>query len=147
VHHLSLIPQPRLSAFDESIAFLSTPFKRLGISGWTRTSCSAGGVGQIKQIGESTDGFITIDVWIMNISVSGNHGSTVGTTTSVNNKRHIRLEVEPDTEPHAYFRKVPFHEGDTIFFQGPTLIDRDGDGFYEVHPSAICPAPPRYHVA
>jgi hypothetical protein len=137
VHHLSMTSQPRLSAFDEFIAFLSTPFKRLGISGWTKTSCSAGGVGQIKQIGLSTDGFITIDVWITNISVSCNHGTTVGTTTSVNNKRYIRLEVEPDTEPHEYFRRTPFKESETIFFQGPILIDRDGDGFYEVHPSRI----------
>jgi len=137
IQHLSLHPQPRLSGFDEFIAFLSTPFKRLGISGWTKTSCSAGGFGQIRQIGKSTDGFITLDVWIANIAVACNHGAEVGTTTSVNNKRFIRLEVEPGTEAHAYFERFAFKEGEIIYFQGPILIDRDGDGFYEVHPSRI----------
>jgi hypothetical protein len=38
-------------------------------------------------------------------------------------------------------------EGEVIYFQGPILIDRDEDGFYEVHPtrvwrSAVRPASP-----
>jgi hypothetical protein len=34
--HFSRNPESRLSWFEEFIAFLSTPLKRLGISGWTK---------------------------------------------------------------------------------------------------------------
>ena len=137
LQHFSRKAQDRLTAFEEAVAFLSTPFKRLGFSGWTKTSCSAGGVGTIKQIGFSTDGFITVDVWITNIAVACNHGNRVGTVKSLNNGRYIRLEVEPGTLAHSQFRSAPFREGQMIFFQGPILIDRDGDGFYEIHPTRI----------
>lgn len=46
LQNLSAQPQGELSLFDEDIAFFTTPFKRLGAFGWTRTGCSAGGKGQ-----------------------------------------------------------------------------------------------------
>jgi hypothetical protein len=135
--HLSRDPQDRLTSLDEAVAFLSTPFKRLGISGWTKTSCSAGGLGKIKQIGKSTDHFITVDVWIVTIAIACNHGKNVGTAKRLNPNRYIRLEIEPNTPAHATFERSDLTEGDSIYFKGPILIDRDGEGFYEVHPTRI----------
>ena len=42
---LSPEPQPPLSWFDQVIAFLTTPFKYLGIHGWQETGCVAEGRG------------------------------------------------------------------------------------------------------
>ncbi|HEY6146060.1 MAG TPA: hypothetical protein VIZ69_00120, partial [Thermoanaerobaculia bacterium] len=42
---LSRDPQPALSWFDRVVAFLTTPFKRLGISGWKETGCAGAGRG------------------------------------------------------------------------------------------------------
>ena len=55
---LRMIPNNELSGFDESVAFLTTPFKILGISGWLGTGlpniCAIGKV--IREPGRSTDG-------------------------------------------------------------------------------------------
>ena len=42
---LSREPQPALSWFSRTVAFLTTPFKFLGISGWKETGCSAQATG------------------------------------------------------------------------------------------------------
>jgi hypothetical protein len=58
VRHLSTKPNDALTDFDEQIAFLSTPFKRLGIQGWTQTGCSASGYGKpVREAQWSTDQF------------------------------------------------------------------------------------------
>jgi hypothetical protein len=45
VRHLSTKPNDALKDFDEWIAFLSTPFKRLGIQGWTQTGAARADTG------------------------------------------------------------------------------------------------------
>jgi hypothetical protein len=136
--HLSENPQSALNGFDEAIAWLTTPFKRLGISGWTQTGCSAGGLGQVvKQDGvvhsfHSTDGFYTIDVAIVTLALT-NGADTVKRLTP---GRFIRLEVEPGTRAHAFCDAHAMSAGDLLAFQGVVLIDRDGP-FYEIHPSDL----------
>jgi hypothetical protein len=133
IQHLSTSEQHRLNCFDEVVAFFSTPFKRLGISGWTKTGCSAGGRGSpVRDAQHSTDGFYTIDVKLITLAVA----SWKQTAILPRPGHFLRLEVEPGTPAHhTCFHRLP-KAGDTILFQGVVLIDRDGP-FYEVHPSKL----------
>ena len=99
LQNLSAQPQGGLSLFDEDIAFFTTPFKRLGAFGWTRTGCSAGGKGnQSAQRSIPTDGFWTIDVKIITLAVTSNHGTgqLIRPTSA-----YLRLEVEPGNTAHT----------------------------------------------
>jgi hypothetical protein len=136
VQHLSVDPQSRLNGFDEWIAFFSTPFKRLGISGWTRTGCSASGYGKpVRDTAWSTDGFFTIDVEVLSIAVAS-HTDTATYLESGAGRRYLRLEVEPGTTAHSTCERDRPQSGEVIGFKGEVLIDRDGP-FYEVHPTNV----------
>jgi len=124
---LSREPQPRLSCFDRWIAFLTTPFKRLGISGWKETGCDADATGRpVRDAQHSTDGFWTIDVRLDSF--------TIGPAAQDPSRANcIRVEVEPDTQAHAVCAKTPILEGALLSFGGAVVIDMDGP-FLEVHP-------------
>jgi hypothetical protein len=124
---LSREPQARLSCFDRWIAFLTTPFKRLGISGWKETGCDADATGRpVRDAQHSTDGFWTIDVRLDSFAI----GSAAQDPSHAN---HIRVEVEPDTRAHAVCARTPILEGTLLSFGGAVVIDTDGP-FLEVHP-------------
>src|SRR5262249_53517151 len=92
---LSLEPQKALSWFDRALAFLTTPFKFLGISGWKETGCDAGASGgPVRDAQHSTDGFWTIDVALASFSIGGSSPEPAP-------PRFIRVEVEPDTAAHT----------------------------------------------
>jgi len=134
LQNLSAQPQGELSLFDEEIAFFTTPFKRLGAFGWTRTGCSAGGKGQpVRPAQHSTDGFWTIDVKVLTLAVSSNHGTgqLIRPTSA-----YLRLEVEPGNIAHDVCAHRHPQPSDKVCFQGEVLIDRDGP-FYEVHPTKL----------
>lgn len=134
VQHLSTKEQKALNWFDEDIAFFTTPFKRLGISGWTHTGCSAGGKGRpVRPAQHSTDGFWTIDVEVISLAVASNHGTAqVIRPTGA----YLRLEVEPGNSAHDVCAHRHPQHSDIVCFQGEVLIDRDGP-FYEVHPTKL----------
>lgn len=135
VQHLSTDPQGRLNGFDEFVAFLSTPFKRLGISGWTRTGCSASGYGKpVRNAAHSTDGFFTIDVELLSLRVVSH--SDGAEYLHSGQKRYLRLEVEPGTRAHGTCERDRPQAGQILGFKGEVLIDRDGP-FYEVHPTNV----------
>src|ERR1700719_3376921 len=88
---LSLSPQKPLSWFDRFVAFLTTPFKFLGISGWKETGCDARAAGRpVRDAQHSTDGFWTIDIALASFAIGG---SAADPTL----RRFVRVEVEPQT--------------------------------------------------
>jgi len=124
---LSPQPQAALSWFDRFIAFVTTPFKRIGISGWQETGCVGNGSGApVRDAQHSTDGFWTIDVALSDFSVAGvpADGSSV---------RYLRLEIEPDTAGHEVCATTPPKRGTLLGFGGAIVIDTDAD-FLEIHP-------------
>lgn len=123
---LSHQPQKRLSALDRFVAFATTLFKRLGISGWTETQCQAEAIGVlVRNAQHSSDGFWTIDIQLKRLSVEGSLLNV--------EQRFIRIEVERGTEAHATCSRHHGKSEEQIQVGGPILIDRDGP-FLEIHP-------------
>ena len=122
---LSTKPQDKLGWFATHFAFFTTPFKRLGISGWKETGCTAVALGiPVRDAQHSTDGFWTIDFKLQSFDV--------GEMTAGPDK-FVRVEVEPNTEAHRACEGTMVTAGMTVRFGGPVVIDEDGP-FLEVHP-------------
>jgi hypothetical protein len=123
---LSDRPQPALGWFSEFVAWLTTPFKRHGVSGWIETGCTARATGVAVRDGQhSTDGFWTIDLQLTSFAIGD--ATAAGT-------HFIRIEVEPNRKAHDVCAARPPQRGDRIALSGPVLIDTDGDSFLEIHP-------------
>jgi hypothetical protein len=126
---LSRRPQPALSWPSRFIGFLTTPFKRMGISGWTKTHCHATATGTlVRNAQHSTDGFWTIDVELEQLVVEG---EALNVT-----ERYIRIEVERGTSAHKICAQTKLLKGERIQVEGPVMIDRDGP-FLEIHPTEL----------
>ncbi len=124
---LSRRPQPALSWFGRFIAFLTTPFKFLGVSGWEETGCDASGRGRpTRDAQHSTDGFWTIDIELESLAI-GQKPADFSTP------RYLRLEVEPETVAHDVCAANEIGPATDIAFGGAVVIDTDGP-FLEVHP-------------
>lgn len=112
----------KLCWFDRWVGFLTTPFKRRGIYGWTEYglwACAAGGV---EQVADSTDGLRTVDLRIASFTVNGQQPArAVG--------RYIRFEIFPGIRLER--SELP-HCGDAVRFCGKLMWD--GDGWLEIHP-------------
>jgi hypothetical protein len=122
---LSREPLGALGLFSRFIAYLTTPFKRIGISGWKETGCAGEGSGRpVRDAQHSTDGFYTIDVALETLMVGGK-AAPAG--------RYLRLEVEPGTRAHEVCAKAPAKHGTLVTFGGALVIDTDGP-FLEIHP-------------
>jgi hypothetical protein len=127
VGRLSVAPQPALGWFSRWIAILTTPFKFLGISGWTDTGCFGKGIGRlVRDAQHSTDGFWTLDVRLETFSIAGRPGVP---------GCFLRIEVEPGTHAHAACSEGAIPRRCHVWFAGPVLVDDDGP-FLEVHPDA-----------
>jgi len=125
IGQLDAAPQPPLSWFARLLAWFTTPFKRLGISGWTETGCWAVGAGSpVRDAQWSTDGFWTVDVSLDAFTI-GDRSAPAG--------RYVRLEIEPDTHAHRVAAKERITPSHRLEFAGPVLVDEDGP-FLEVHP-------------
>jgi len=125
IANLSSVPQPMVGWLSRWIAFLTTPFKFLGISGWTDTGCSGSGSGRlVRDAQHSTDGFWTIDVSLESFAIGG-EGATEGS--------FLRLEIEPGTPAHEVCSRRPVRAEDNVGFGGPLVVDTDGP-FLELHP-------------
>lgn len=126
VARLSDRPQPALSWFDRWIAIVTTPFKFLGISGWSDTGCSGRGRGRLVRAAQhSTDGFWTLDIAIEAFAIG---------EASAGPDRFLRIEVEPETAAHAVCASSAIPGDGEIAFGGPIVVDTDGS-FLECHPS------------
>ena len=123
---LSRAPQESLGWFSRWIAFLTTPFKFLGISGWTDTGCAARGSGcPVRDSQHSTDGFWTIDVELDSF--------VLGESRHEGERRFLRLEIEPGTRAHEVCSERRIPAGAALSFGGPVVVDTDGP-FLELHP-------------
>jgi hypothetical protein len=123
---LSAEPQSALCWLSRSIAILTTPFKYLGISGWTDTGCFGSGRGSlVRNAQHSTDGFWTLDVALDAFAI-GELPAAAG--------RFLRIEVEPGTAAHAVCSAQLIEARSEVRFAGPLLVDTDGP-FLEVHPA------------
>jgi hypothetical protein len=122
---LSKEPQESLGWFSRFIAFLTTPFKRIGVSGWKETGCAGEGSGRpVRDAQHSTDGFYTIDVALEKLAIAGEVAPA---------GRYLRLEIEPETHAHEICAKEPIRQGILVTFGGALVIDSDGP-FLEIHP-------------
>ena len=127
IRMLSAAPRPALRWFDRLVSILTTPFKRIGISGWEETGCDARGAGSpVRDAQHSTDGFWTIDVSLFEISIGP-------LEADLSFPRYLRLEVEPGTPAHAICARARVRQGTLLSFAGAVVIDRDAD-FLEIHP-------------
>ncbi len=126
---LSGEPRPRLSWLVRFLSLLTTPFKRLGISGWSETGCDGRGIGSpVRDAQYSTDGFWTIDVTLSDFGIGARRAD-------LSRPLFLRLEIEPGTRAHAVCEAREVREGDVVTFGGAIVIDRDAD-FLEIHPDA-----------
>jgi hypothetical protein len=115
------------SRFDRFIAFLTTPFKFLGISGWQETGCQAMATGRpVRDAQHSTDGFWTIDVRLEEFRIGTD-------AADLSPPKFVRLEVEPDTKAHDVCAGSKVTAGMRLAFGGAVVVDTDGP-FLEVHP-------------
>ena len=122
---LSQAPQPALGWLSRFVAFLTTPFKFLGVSGWKETGCSASAEGSpVRDAQHSTDGFWTIDIALTSFVIAGHAAPQGG---------FVRLEVEPGTRAHEVCAATAVTKGTALAVGGPVVIDTDGP-FLEIHP-------------
>ena len=130
---LSREPQESVGWLSRWIAFLTTPFKFLGISGWTDTGCAARGSGSpVRDAQHSTDGFWTIDVELAEFWI----GPRLATRDPIlDSPRFLRLEIEPGTRAHEICERNPVAAGAAFSFGGPVVVDTDGP-FLELHPDS-----------
>ena len=127
IAQLSTEPQAALSWFGRFVAFLTTPFKFWGISGWKETGCEAQASGRpVRDAQHSTDGFWTIDVRLEAFAI-GTSPANSGTD------RFLRVEVEPGTRAHDVCAATRVVAGTRLAFGGAVVVDTDGP-FLEVHP-------------
>jgi hypothetical protein len=130
IARLSVDPQYELDKAGRNLGVLTTPLKRLGISGWSMTGCSAQGDGVLKRdAAHSSDQFWTIDVQLNRLIIDGVEAPP---------GRYIRIEIEPGRSCNAYCDQHPPKQGERVVFGGPVLIDNDihlpQGPFLEVHP-------------
>jgi hypothetical protein len=129
VNQLSIAPQSRLTALDESSAFVTTPlFKKNGISGWTSTGCEATAEGvAVYPIAHSNDRFYTLDLSLRRLTIDGESTTPHG--------RYMRVEIEPDNVAHSAADRLAsaIRAGTAVRVTGIVKIDTDGP-FLEIHP-------------
>jgi hypothetical protein len=136
---LSIAPQPALSWYARWFAFLITPFKFLGIDGWTKTENLAAVVGDlVRDAQHSTDGFYTLDVKLSTISMCYPDDLCWEPVSAKLKNRYIRLEVEPGTYAHLVCSVLEkkLVAGAKIKAGGYVFVDKDGP-FLEIHPDQI----------
>jgi hypothetical protein len=125
LRRLSRKPEEKLDALDQATGSLTTPFKKVGVSGWKDTGCDAEGVGvAVREAQKSAKDFWTVDVELERLAV--------GSTTAPPG-RFLRIEIWPGTHGSALLQRTKLGKGTRVAFGGPFLIDEDGP-FLEVHP-------------
>ena len=127
IARLSTEPEAALSWLGRFFAFLTTPFKYWGISGWEETGCEARAAGRaVRDAQHSTDGFWTIDARL--------EAFRIGTVSAdLTAARFVRVEVEPGTKAHDACAGTRVLEGMRVAFGGAVVVDSDGP-FLEIHP-------------
>jgi len=133
---LRMLPNNQLSQGDENVAFLSTPFKIMGISGWLGTGlptmCATGTV--VRTPAESTDGLATIDLALKTVQV-GDQVFILDGKSGIGLDRFLRIEFKFRAPfPIASGQQFLPSNGDAVRICGDVQVDSDQEGWYEIHP-------------
>lgn len=150
--------------FTGFIAGLTTPFKRLKISGWQNGPIeqyspndpytSDGEVKNDVSIDRvavegvlynpphlGTDGYVTLDLRLETVTTFSANGVKTGHSINAENgiphRRFIRAEYVRISSGHPNdnrYKTEKWSAGDRFFAEGRVLWDTDEMGFYEVHP-------------
>ena len=113
----------KVGGFSRAAGFFFTPFKRLGIMGWSDLGYDGEITGLVKQTAKSTDQFYTVDMKLESLQIDGRNIPLTG-------DRYLRAEIclcevkltESD-RPQV---------GEKVWMRGRMVWD--GDGFVEIHP-------------
>lgn len=136
---LRLLPNEPIGAFDEDVAFITTPlFKEKGISGWWKIpqlpiACVEGTV--LRPPARSTDSLATIDLQVAKLEVGG-QVFTFDAPGGIAHKRYLRVEYRYRMEPFPWQSGqyyVP-RQGERVRICGEVKWDTDREGWYEIHP-------------
>jgi hypothetical protein len=112
-----------VSGFSRKASFFFTPFKRIGVMGWSDLGYDGEITAVVRQTAKSADRFYTVDMLLESLRIDGR-------TIPLPGKRYLRAEV--------CLCDVKFAEGDWpvvgdhVWMRG--RIVWDGDGFVEIHP-------------
>ena len=121
VSHLSTSARSALDSTKQNPGVLFTPFKQLGISGWSPTGCAGQGEGILAHdAAHSSDQMWTIDLELVRFDVDGVQAPA---------HRYIRIELDKDTPANSYADKTSLKKGDRVFFRGPIVFDNDPPRF------------------
>jgi hypothetical protein len=118
---LSCKQDKHVGTFSAAVAFLTTPFKNLGISGWTDYHLTATAIGSVVEARLSTDEFYTVDLKLESLRTGESFLNNVAS-------KFMRLEIyRPSPSLLADIR-----QGKRMFATGKLVWD--GDGHLEIHP-------------
>src|SRR6185295_3183885 len=112
-----------VGAVPRTVGFFTTPFKRVGIFGWSDLGYDGEVTGLVKQAAKSTDQFYTVDMKLETLDINGRKMPLAG-------ERYLRAEIcLCDVKlSEAERPKV----GEKVWMRGRMVWD--GDGFVEIHP-------------
>jgi hypothetical protein len=121
--HLRQSVNGEVRGFSRSAAFFFTPFKRIGIFGWSDLGYDGEITGVVKQAAKSTDQFYTVDMKLETLQINGQN-------IPLADDRYLRAEIclcevklSENDRPRA---------GEKVWMRGRMIWD--GDGFVEIHP-------------
>ena len=147
---LRLQPNTELKPTDKFIGFATTPFKKIGISGWLKLpdtrECMNGkrikppvpvpytvcATGNVQASATSTDGLATIDLDVNKIEFCTKDGrcddyALIKNLDAVAHERYLRIEYE------YKHHEVPQH-CEEVRICGELRWDTDKEGWWEIHP-------------
>jgi hypothetical protein len=115
---------PPVTTFDRITGFITTPGKRIGISGWRDLGYDGDVVGTVVQAPvKSNDDFLTVDMKVESITIGGHQ-------ITLSDERYLRSEI--------CLREVKLAKNEwpaanqRVEIRGRMMWD--GDGFVEIHP-------------
>lgn len=120
-------PQEGLDSVDIVTSVLTTPFKKLGLSGWKDTGCDATVVGvPVREAQASTGGHYTIDLRILKLEINGKESKP---------GRYLRIEILDGTKAKEVAARSKITPASKVSVGGPVVVDTDGP-FLEIHPGS-----------
>jgi hypothetical protein len=126
----------KLTWFNKASSLFTTPFKETGFSNsWDEYDFWLMAKGEVRNVAYSWDGFETIDIKLLKITVFTNkmilQNADFSDETSIPlMSKYIRIEVCPEVLLACNMPKPMIDN--TMIFKGQLLWDRDG--FLEIHP-------------
>ena len=121
--HLRQTVNGKVGGLPRNISFLYSPFKRLGIVGWSDLGYDGEITGLVEQTAKSSDQFYTVDMKLETLQIDGRN-------IPLTDERYLRAEICLCDVKLA--EKDRPREGEMVWMRGRMVWD--GDGFVEIHP-------------